>query len=95
MHYAVHTSLLLVGRGGGARATGRGGGGRSGLVLPREGGAGLTERFSLGGTGRGWEGLGTTYFLPVKLGEGVGELRGERFSDNLACGSVSEIEQVC
>ena len=51
--HAVHTSLLLVGRGGGARATGRGGGGRSGLALPIEGGAGLTERFSLGGTGRG------------------------------------------
>lgn len=58
------------------------------LVLLKEGGPGLEERFSLGGTGRGIEGLGTTYFLPAELVEEVGELRGERSSDDLACGEV-------
>lgn len=92
-HSTVLTSSLFAGRGGGARTTGRGGGGKSGLlVLPTEGGAGLKERFSLGGTGRGVEGLGTTYFLAVKPAEGVGELRGElrgeRSSVDLVCGAL-------
>ena len=90
LHSNLHTSSLAAGRGGGGRARGcGGGGGKSGLpALSTGDGPGLTERFSLGGTGRGADGLGTTYFLLVGVGEDRGEVRGERSSVDLACGEV-------